>query len=188
MPPFFLEGVAKDVQEPVVEPALLFDFELDSGFQYFWSGDFDLLVTIEHDVTIYKPLLKLELSLAVRDTLELTELSGDVSFRSSRNEIIILAANEDYQNRPVDIFFATLKNDVFSNRELFLRGRLARIDLLTEADEPSAEVTIQSSPSIIRDTSDTFYQTSNQQLINPDDTAFDFIEASRTNPQRFGGN
>lgn len=180
--------VEEDLQAAVTWPALLFDFVLDSGERNFWTGDFDLPVfSVADNITkIYLGLANLELAAAVRESLDLTELSGEISFRGGQDEIITLALNENYQNRPAMVWFATLKMDVFSARRLLLAGRLATIDVITDFDEPLAEVTIESGPTFLRDSNDILYQTSSQRLIDSGDSAFDFVEASRTNPQPFG--
>lgn len=176
-------ALTDDLALPSKRIALLFEFALDSGTRRFWTSNRSLFV----DGQEFFGIANLTLQLAIRQSLSLGDLSASFRFRGGLNEIFQIALNENYQNRPAYAWLAALNEDgTFRSRGLIVVGRLINISIETSAEAVLTEVEIEGAPAFVRDTTVINYTSSDQQAFFPTDTIFDYIEASRTDPPRWG--
>lgn len=176
-------SLSDDLALPEKRVAMLFQFDLDSGIRRFWTSNRDLLV--EGDT--FLGVSNIALNLAIRQSLSLGDLSASFRFRGGSNEVFQVALNENYQNRPAYAWLAALNADgSFRSRALVVVGRLININIDTEPEAITTECEIEGATAFLRDIAEINYTTSDQQAFAPEDTIFDFLEASRTDPPKWG--
>lgn len=177
-------SLLEDLQSRTKAIALVFEFYLDSGTRYFFSGRGKL----EIDGNVYLGLSNISLAAAIRQSLETREIESSLSFRSDESDFVLLARNENFQNRLCEIWIASLEQDTFQFRfrERFIFGILTNIDTDTDANGITCQIEIDGPTKFLRGLVDQHYTTSDQKRRNFKDTFFNFVTASRTNPPPWG--
>jgi hypothetical protein len=162
-----------EVTADQLHPILLFKGELDSGDLLFWSGVGEL--SYDGDTYIGSgDLLKVE---AVEETQELTANTVAFELSGIPSSLISLALAEDYQGRPVTIFFAVLDDAgalVSDPYQLFS----GQFDVMTISDSGNDAKIIMNAESdlvALRVSRERRYTPEDQKADYPNDLGLDFV-------------
>ena len=166
-----------------IRPAVLFDLVLDDGERNFWTGHYPVVANGKD----YLPLPGLEGGISIRQSLEITDLSGDIRLTGVQPEILAISLNDDYQNRPARVHLAARGSDgLISSSRLEFSGLIEDMRIQEGPDNPSLEILIRGVFADLEDDSEISYSAADQADIDPDDTFFDFLEAAREAEPPFG--
>lgn len=169
--------------EPIKRIAILFDIFLDSGDRNLWNGSLPLQV----GNTSYLPVGNMVFTSGIIDSLDVNDLQMTGTIESDENELILLARNENFQNRRIKIWLTALDEDFdYLDRDLLIEGVITNIDVDTSPDMKACRIEIRGPTRLFRNTVAVNYTQSDQFRLNPTDTFFKFITASRTNPPQWG--
>lgn len=159
------------------------DIFFDSGERNFWNGHKALQV----GSVSYLPVGNMVLTAGIIDSIDINDLRMEATIESDENEIILLAQNENFQNRRIKLHLAALDESFnFLDRDLLIEGVLTGIDKDVTSGGKVCRLELKGPSRLFRNTVDVNYTTADQMRLNATDSFFKFITASRTNPTQWG--
>lgn len=176
-------ALTDDLALRVIQPAVLFDLELDDAERNFWTGSYP----VDVGGKTYLPLPGLEGGISIRQSLEIEDLSGDIRLTGVQPEILAISLNDDYQNRPARVHLATRADTgQIGSSELIFSGLIEDMRIQEGPNNPSLEILIRGTFADLDVVAAIGYSAADQAAIDPHDTFFDFLEAAREAQPPFG--
>ncbi len=176
--------LANDFEPRLIRPTVLFDLELDSGSINFWNGPH----SVEVNGTIYVALHGISGGISIRQSLEIEDLSSNITLSGTTPEILAIALSEDFQNRVARVHLASLDESLqVVSTELVFSGFIEDIRIQEGPDNPGLEILVRGTFADLEPQTEIRYSAADQKQFNEFDTFFDFLEAAQESEPRFGG-
>lgn len=153
-----------------LRPIYLVRIQLDTETIRFWTGYGQITFNAE----VYTGAGTLLNIANITETQEVEANGIDVRITSLPLEFISIALQENYQDRPIQIYFATLNDAgaIVGQPVLLFRGRLDVLALSEDVDSATLEVRAESNLVILTRPNIRRYTDEDQQLDFPGDTFF----------------
>jgi hypothetical protein len=160
----------------MLSPIILIDAEFDSGNVRLWTGYGD----ITFDGNTYQGGGDL-LGVSVIDEVESIEANNvTLSLSGIPSSLISTALTEQYQDRPVRVYFGALDEStgaLIGDPELMFRGRMDVMRIQEAGDTATISVKCENNLIILTRNKERRYTDSDQKLDYPNDTFFDQVDS-----------
>jgi hypothetical protein len=157
---------------------VLDDFELN-----FWSGPHE----VSANGKTYIRIPGIDGGLSILQGLDFEDISGDIRLTGSSPVILAIALNEEFQNRPLRFYWASLDaNGDVSSSSLASIGQVEDIRIQEGPNSPSLEIIVRGQFSDLEPTDEVRYSAADQELVDAHDTFFDFLASARDAQPPFG--
>lgn len=171
-------GMIAEVDATSLSPIFLIKAEFDSGDVRFWTGYTDITWNME----VYTGSGHLLTINAVTETQELVANGVDVTLSGLPSSLVSLALSEDYQGRPLTIWFGCINEttgQIVANPYMVFKGRMDV--MVIEDDAETATITIANESDLIglRDSKERRYTDEDQKAEYPGDKGFEFVSLAQ---------
>lgn len=170
-------GMITEIDATELSPIFLIKGEFDSGDLNFWTGYGE--ITWNSDIyTGSGTLLNIN---EVSETQELVANGVDLSLNGIPSSLVSLALSEDYQGRPLSIWFGALDSNgaVVSDPTLVFKGKMDIMVIDDNADDAIITVSCESDLIGLRDSKERRYTDEDQKSEYPNDRGFEFVSTSQ---------
>lgn len=178
-------GMQSAVAAKELKPFLLFRAYFDSGTLNLWSG----FGAMSLDGVTYTGSGDLIALSAIRETLDLEAIGATFTLAGAPQELLAIAHNEDYQDRPVEVYLGMFNNAWITVADPYLlyEGRMDVMTLEEQAD--TATISLQAENILIDLTIPTelSYTPGDQASFYPGDTGFDLVASLQEKELLLGG-
>lgn len=158
------------VQAAALIPIFLAKFSFASGDLNLWSG----VGVLGWNGELYYGSGGLGTFSAIVESGATRAGSVTFSLSGADQQIIALALNEEYQNRPASLWFAVLDDNyaLVSTPYLLYRGKMDVMTINESGDTSTVELTVENDLVILRRPQERRYTDEDQRQDYPDDTMF----------------
>ena len=166
-------GMQAAVVAKEIRPFLMFRANFDSGALNLWTGYGALLVDgITH--TGSGDLITVS---AIRETMALEAIGASFVVNGGPQELLSIAYNEDYQDRPISLYLGMFDADwaIISDPYLLFEGRMDV--MILDDDNDKAQIELKAENVLIDLTKPLVfsYTPGDQALFYPGDTGFNLV-------------
>lgn len=168
-------GMLTEITATTLSPVWLVKVEFDSGTVRLWTGNGD----ITYDSEIYQGagnLLGIE---EIEENTGLVAASTVITFAGLDATLIALALTEDYQERPVTVYFGALDTSraLITSPYLQLRGRMDVMSLSNSGDVGICTATVENILTDLERPKVGRYTDEDQKARYAGDKFFEFVES-----------
>ena len=167
-----------------VDWCLLFKAEFDSGTVRMWTG----LGEITYDGEIYLGGGNLLEWSGVGETMGTDAIGTTVTLSGIPSELLSIALQEDYQNRPAQVILAVLNEDGQIEDDV-IDAFSGRMDVMsgTDSGQTSAiTVSLESDMNVFQIVDPRWYSPASQEKLFPGDRGFQYVASLMTLNIRWG--
>jgi hypothetical protein len=170
-------GMITEVDASSLRPIFLIKAEFDSGDLRFWTG----YGNITYDSETYVGSGQLLEIQQISETQELVANSVDVVLNGVPSSLVSTALSEDYQGRPLSIWFGALDENgaIVADPYLVFKGQMDVMEINDDGETATIAVTNESSLIGLRDNKERRYTDEDQKAEYPNDRGFEFVALSQ---------
>lgn len=166
-------NMVTEVTADSLRPILLAKAEFDSSDLNLWSGIGDL----DYNGDTYTGAGYLLSFTQVTETQEIEAKGIAAELSGVPSSIISLALSEEYQERPITIWFAALNSSgaLIADPYKLFSGRMDVMEIQESAETATIIVKAESNLIALKRAKERRYTKDDQQLDSPSDTFFDYV-------------
>lgn len=166
-------GFQTEIEAQQLNPIILYKAEFDSGDLLLWTGYGD----IDYDGDTYVgsgDLLKMS---QVEETQDLVANGVTFELTGVNTSIVSLALNEEYQNRPITVYFGVLDDagDLINDPYLMFKGVMDVMSISDDGSDSVIRVNTESELSDMREGRARNYTPEDQKSEYPNDKGLEFV-------------
>jgi hypothetical protein len=149
---------------------LAVEMEFDSGTERFWNGYGTVTIGGEEyygagDILGFS---------AVEEVSEIAARGVSITLSGLNTSMISAALQENYQNRPLTVYYGVIESGVYSTATLF-KGRMDTMNIVESGETSTVEITAENRLIDLERARTYRYTSEDQKALYPNDLGLDFV-------------
>lgn len=149
---------------------LAVEMEFDSGTERFWNGYGTVTIGGEEyygagDILGFS---------AVEEVSEIAARGVAITLSGLNTSMISAALQENYQNRPLTVYYGVIESGVYSTATLF-KGRMDTMNIVESGETSTVEITAENRLIDLERARTYRYTSEDQKALYPNDLGLDFV-------------
>lgn len=153
-------------------PILLIKMEFVGGTVTMWTGYGDIVF----DGDTYTGMGSMIGLSPIEETQDVQANGVSIALNGIQSSLISVALLEEYQNRPVTVYFGTMSGGtIVTSPNIIFRGRMDVMTIQESGETATIEMKCESNLAALTRAKERRYTEEDQKLDYPDDLGFDFV-------------
>ena len=165
--------VVAQLEAPQLRPIMLIKAEFDSGDLRFWTGVGEIMFNDE----VYTGSGNLLSVSEIKEGVNIEAYGATFSLSGIPSSLLALALNEDYQNRPITLWFGVLDDNLqmISNPFILFKGKMDVMQIDESGETASISIQAENRLIDLRRAKVRRYTPEDQKTEYPNDRGLDFV-------------